>query len=156
MSNILIELKAERDKVTKHLDYLNKTIQYYEELEGSITKKDTSYTSEGFIYRKGDTFKDTVLNYMKNEIERYSLATEIAKELIRYFPDKEGKFDDFKSNLSTILSNAKKENVISGYKIGAGKKDTVWGKKEWRDESGEIIEKYKFIDKDGQIRNEYK
>lgn len=156
MSNILLELRAERDRVREHLDRLNKDIEYYERIEGNNSSEQLSQKTNDFKYRKGDTLKETVINYVNKALVRFSLSSQIAEQLIEYFPIKKGDFNSFKTQISTILSLARTDNLIASYRIGKNVKDTVWGNKQWLDKNGKVINGREYIDKDGNVRQEYK
>jgi hypothetical protein len=85
--------------------------------------------------------KATVFNVIDKEITKFEKASIVLDLVVAHFPDKKGS-ENFKTQVSSLLSLLKKNNKINSYQFSDSKKDTVWGKKTWFNEDGTPKEEY--------------
>lgn len=79
---------------------------------------------------------------------RFLHNSEIAEALVPFYPDKTEK--DIKRRISAVISDAVAKNKVEGlinYKFSNSIKDTVWGKKDWLNEDGEILPEFMYFKK---------
>lgn len=94
------------------------------------------------------TWIENILNVIKNK-DRFLHNAEIAEELYETYSDKDKK--SVKRRISAVLSNALSKGEIeslTNFRFTKSIKDTVWGKKEWINEQGEIKKEYMFTSKE--------
>lgn len=99
------------------------------------------------------TWIENILTVIKNK-NRFLHNAEIASELYKTYSDKDK--NSVKRRISAVLSNSLSKGEIESlinYRFTNSIKDTVWGKKEWLDEQGEIKKEYMFTSKDKDKNN---
>lgn len=99
------------------------------------------------------TWIENILTVIKNK-NRFLHNIEIANELYSSYADKDKK--SVKRRISAVLSSALSKGEIdslTNHRFSNSIKDTVWGKKEWLDEQGQIKKEYMYTSKENNKNN---
>lgn len=91
------------------------------------------------------TWIENILTVIKNK-NRFLHNSEIAEELYSTYSDKDK--DSVKKRISAVLSSTLSNgdvDSLTNYRFTKSIKDTVWGKKEWLNEEGQIKKEYMYI-----------
>jgi len=148
--NRIKELELELSAVRAALSTFDSFSHSYKESDVHITEptKEPTTINDNEVLKNG-TWIENIIFVIKDK-NRFLHNSEITEVLYQYYPDKTK--DQVKKRISAVISNAFSKNTVEGltnYKFGKSLKDTVWGKKEWLDDNGEIKAEYNFIDKKG-------
>lgn len=144
-----------KDYLLKRIEDLKKEIQAlqaalntYEEFshKDSSLKKDDStvFISKINVEIPKDSTWTEKVAFVIRDRNRFLHNSEITEALKPYYSNKSER--EIKRRISSVLSHALRNDQIEGltnYRYSNSPKDTVWGKKDWLDENGEIISEFK-------------
>ncbi|WP_295799945.1 hypothetical protein [Mucilaginibacter sp.] len=139
MEDFVTHLKKERDRLLNLLSSVNNLLAEYDKGEKSTVSKTeitaTQNTQPGPRKpKKASSLKDSVKNVVLS-LSEFTRSTEITAMLVDLYPDKANN-DKFQVQVSGILSDLGKSNLIGKYQFSGSKKDTLWGKTEWLNSDG--------------------
>lgn len=87
------------------------------------------------VVKKKLSLKDQVKEVVLN-LKQFSKSSDIVDELFNLYPEKKKDEAAFKVQISGILSKLGSDGEIVKYQFSTSRKDAVWGKKEFLDETG--------------------
>lgn len=150
MEDLIKELlQKEREALVKRLEEVerllgvaNYTVRNIE-VQGSIRMNTSILDDKNFP--KAASYLQQILYIIKTK-DRFLYNSEITKELIRYYVDKDEVW--LKRRVSAVLSEGlKEEDNLVNVRFGNSKQDTVWGNKNWLNDDGSIKEEHMYISK---------
>jgi hypothetical protein len=139
------QVKTEEDNRRALTANIDKRIQSFHDAIAALESDDDTInitiSKSGLISESNRmTLKDAVKYVVLNDLEKFEPANVIAHKVSGYLPKK--KFQEIQDAVSGLLGFWKKDGSIAKYQWGKAFKDTVWGKKEWLDETGNPIQGY--------------
>ena len=124
-------LKEERALLVKKLEAIDVLLESY----GSINKRDADYPANGSYLKQ--------IAYIIKKANRFLHNSEITG-VIKNYSDKDLNF--LSRRISSVLSKAKEEEEgnLTSVTIGASKRNTFWGSKEWLNNDGKPLEDHMY------------
>lgn len=124
------------------------TIFYLQNKNTGRVWKDISHSAIGVNGKKNpsapisknlltDTLKNTVEKFITERIKKFVTAAYVSNTICdEYYPTKtDADRIKFRIQISAMLSDFKRNGIISSYQYTTSKKDTVWGRNEWLDKN---------------------
>lgn len=147
------------EDLKKELHALQAALNTYEEFnhkDNSVKKDDsTVFTSKINVEIPKDSTWTEKVAFVIRDRNRFLHNHEITEALKPYYPKKTEK--EVKRRISSVLSHALRNDLIEGltnFRFSNSPKDTVWGKKDWLDDNGEIISEYMYFGKSNYKKRE--
>ena len=145
LTNRISELSKELDGLKRALSaYENSSISNIENINTEKSEEKSNKT----IYN--GTWIENILTVIKNK-NRFLHNSEIAEELYSTYSDKNELA--VRRRISAVLSTANSKGDIeslTNFRFSKSIKDTVWGKKEWLNEEGNIRKEYMYTINESQ------
>lgn len=135
-------------ELEKELNGLKRALYAYENNVDSTNMVEKPKKVDNIKSSYNGTWIENILTVIKNK-DRFLHNAEIAEELFETYSDKDKK--TVRRRISAVLSNALSKGEIeslTNYRFTKSIKDTVWGKKEWINDKGEIKKEYMFTNKE--------
>lgn len=150
MEDLIKELLLkERETLVKRLEEVERLLGLESYTVKNIEVKGSTRINASLLddknFPKAAGYLQQILYIIKTK-DRFLYNSEITKELIRYYVDKDEVW--LKRRVSAVLSEGlKEEDNLINVRYSNSKQDTVWGNKNWINDDGSIKEEHMFISK---------